>query len=174
MVLEVVIRTAGPQDAAYLAELGSRTFETAFAAINNPVDIAAYIARAFSVETLLQELEDPMSVFLLAVADYTNIAYAKIRKGNPPECVDGPKPVELERIYVDASMQSGGVGATLMQAVFSRAKDEGYGTVWLGAWEKNPDALRFYERQGFSRVGTKYFMVGGDRQNDIVMRRILD
>lgn len=174
MVLEVVIRTAGPQDAAYLAELGARTFEKAFAAVNNPVDFAAYIAKAFSDETVLQELQDPMSVFLLAVAHDTNIGYAKIRKGKPPECVDGPKPVELERIYVDASKQSGGVGANLMQAVLARAKNEGYGTVWLGAWEKNPDAIRFYERQGFSAVGTKFFMVGGDRQNDIVMRRLLD
>ncbi len=171
---DVVIRTAGPPDAAYLAELGARTFATAFAAINDPVDFAAYVAEAFSDETISQELEDPMCEFLLAVVDDTNIGYAKIRKGKPPECVDGPKPIELERIYVDASKQGGGVGATLMQAVFSRAKDEGYGTVWLGAWEKNPDALRFYEKQGFCPVGSKYFMVGGDRQNDIVMRRILD
>ncbi len=174
MDLRVVIRTAEPTDAPYLAELGARTFHTAFAADNNPADIDAYVAEAFSDDTILQEFKDPQSVFLLAVAGDTNVGYAKIRKGKAPDCVDGPKPIELERIYVDASKQSGGVGATLMQAVFDYAKDEGYGTVWLGAWEKNPDACRFYERQGFSRVGTKYFMLGSDRQNDVVMRRILD
>ena len=174
MDLRVVIRTAEPTDDPYLAELGARTFHTAFAADNNPADIDAYVAEAFSDDTILQEFKDPQSVFLLAVAGDTNVGYAKIRKGKAPDCVDGPKPIELERIYVDASKQSGGVGATLMQAVFDYAKDEGYGTVWLGAWEKNPDACRFYERQGFSRVGTKYFMLGSDRQNDVVMRRILD
>ena len=137
MSFEVVIRTAGPPDAAYLAELGTRTFEKTFAAINNPVDFAAYIVKAFSDATILQELQDPKSVFLLAVADDTNIGYAKIRKGKPPDCVDGPKPVELQRIYVDASKQSGGVGATLMQAVFARAINEGYGTIWLGLGEKS-------------------------------------
>ena len=174
MGFSVVIRTAEPADAQYLAELGARTFHAAFAATNNPADIDAYVSEAFSDDTILQELNDPHSVFLLAVANDTNIGYAKICKGAPPDCVDGPKPIELKRIYVDASKQSGGIGTTLMQAVFDYARDEGYGTVWLGAWEKNPDACRFYERQGFSPVGTKYFMVGNNRQNDIVMRRLLD
>ena len=99
----IVIRAAEPADAPYLAELGARTFHTAFAADNNPADIDAYVAEAFSDDTILQELKDPQSQFLLAVADDTNIGYAKIRKGKPPDCVDGPKPIELERIYVDAS-----------------------------------------------------------------------
>jgi len=170
----IIIRTAEPADASYLAELGARTFHTAFVADNKPADIDAYIAEAFNHDTILQELEDPQSHFLLAVTNGANIGYAKIRKGKPPDCVDGPKPIELERIYVAASRQSGGVGAALMQAVFDYAKDEGYGTVWLGAWEKNPNARRFYERQGFCPVGSKYFMVGNDKQNDVVMRRILD
>lgn len=169
----IVIRAAEPADASYLAELAARTFITTFAADNNPADIDAYVAKAFSKDTMLQELEDSQSIFLLAVADGTNIGYAKIRKGEPPDCVDGPKPIELERLYVDASKQSGGVGAALMQAVFEYARGEGYETVWLGAWEKNPDARRFYERQGFAAVGSKYFMVGNDRQNDVVMCRIL-
>ncbi len=170
----IVIRTAEPADAPYLAELGARTFHTAFAANNRPEDIDAYLAEAFSHDTILQELKDPQSLFLLAVEDETNIGYAKIRKGEPPDCVDGPNPIELERIYVDSNRQGGGVGATLMRAVFEYVRDEGYGTVWLGAWEKNPDAHRFYERQGFSPVGTKYFTVGNDRQYDVVMCRILD
>lgn len=170
---DIVIRTAEPADAPYLAELGARMFLTAFAANNNPADIDAYVAKAFSKDTILQELEDPQSKFLLAVSNGNNIGYAKIRKGQPPDCVDGPRPIELERLYVDASKQSGGVGATLMQAVFEYASGEGYGTVWLGAWEKNPNARRFYERQGFAAVGSKYFIVGNDRQNDVIMRRIL-
>ncbi len=50
MSSDVVIRTAGPPDVTYLAELSTRTFETAFAAINDPVDFAAYVTKAFSGE----------------------------------------------------------------------------------------------------------------------------
>ena len=171
---EIVVRIAESADAAYLSELGARTFLTAFVSENDPAEIAAYVARAFSHDTILQELEDPCSLFLLAVVDGENVGYAKIRKGEPPDCVDGPKPIELERIYVDATRQSGGVGAVLLQAVFEHAKGEGYGTVWLGAWEKNPRARSFYEKHGFSAVGNKHFMLGNDRQNDDVMCRTLN
>lgn len=171
---EIVVRIAESADAAYLSELGARTFLTAFVSENDPAEIAAYVAKAFSHDTILWELEDPCSLFLLAVVDGENVGYAKIRKGEPPDCVDGPKPIELERIYVDATRQSGGVGAVLLQAVFEHAKGEGYGTVWLGAWEKNPRARSFYEKHGFSAVGNKYFMLGNDRQNDDVMCRTLN
>ena len=171
---DTIIRAAAPTDAPNLAELAARTFHTAFAAKNNPEDIATYVAEAFGVDKILQELNDPCCRFLLAIADGVMVGYAKIYKGEPPTCVDGPKPIELARIYVDAKHQSGGIGATLMQAVLDYAKKKDYRTVWLGAWEKNPDARRFYERQGFSAVGSKYFMVGNDRQNDVVMSRQLD
>lgn len=170
----VIIRTANSADAPYLAEFGTRTFLAAFAENNNPADIDAHVAKAFHHDRILQELEDTDSRFLLAIADGTIIGYAKTRKGKPPDCVGGSKPIELERIYVDASKQSGGVGALLMQAVVEYAKGKGYDAVWLGAWEKNPDACRFYERHGFVAVGSKYFMVGSDRQNDVIMCRMLD
>jgi GNAT superfamily N-acetyltransferase len=170
----IIVRTANSSDASCLAELGARTFLAAFAKHNNPADIDAYVTEAFNQNTILQELEDPGCRFWLAVADDTYIGYAKIRKSEPLECVGGSKPIELERIYVDASRQSTGVGALLMQEVFDYARHEGYKSVWLGAWEKNPNARRFYERHGFVPVGSKYFMVGNDRQNDVVMCRILD
>jgi ribosomal protein S18 acetylase RimI-like enzyme len=170
----VVIRTAETADGPCIAELAARTFIKAFALHNDPADIDAYVSNAFSRDTILHEIEDANCLFFLAVEDGINIGYAKTRKGEPPECVGGPKPIELERIYVDASRQSTGVGALLMQEVFDYARHEGYETVWLGAWEKNPNARRFYERHGFVPVGSKYFMVGNDRQNDVVMRRILD
>ncbi len=44
----------------------------------------------------------------------------------------------------------------------------------MGVWERNTAAIGFYERLGFKPVGTKYFTVGNDRQDDVVMQLILD
>jgi len=171
---DTTVRTAEPADAADIAALGARTFLSAFEADNKPEDIDAYVAEAFSRDTIERELDAPHSVFFLAAQDSTNIGYAKLRNSKAPNCVAGPKPIELERIYIDESHQGSGVGATLMQAAVDYARNEGYGTVWLGVWEKNAGARKFYQRQGFVLTGKKYFMVGNDKQNDVVMSRLLD
>jgi len=171
---DISVRTADPTDAAAIAALGARTFRSTYAASNTPENIDAYIADSFNIETIRTEIEDPQSAFLLVVRNGLYIGFAKIRKGDAPACVVGPEPIELERIYVDMSHQGSGVGAKLMQAVIDYARAEGGGCVWLGVWERNTAARAFYERQGFSLVGSKYFTVGNDQQNDVVMSRILD
>jgi ribosomal protein S18 acetylase RimI-like enzyme len=171
---DIAVRTAGPADASDIAELGAKTFFATYASHNTPEDIDAYIAVAFSTERILGELEDPDSAFLLVVRDDTNIGFAKLQSSQAPDCVSGSNPIELERIYVDANNQGGGVGSLLMEAVLDYARSEGRGSIWLGVWEKNTAACEFYERQGFSPVGSKNFTVGSDRQNDVVMIRLLD
>jgi ribosomal protein S18 acetylase RimI-like enzyme len=171
---EIAVREAAPADAEEIAALGARTFYSTYASNNTPENIDAYISDSFNTETIVSELEDPRSVFLLVVRDNLNIGFAKVIKSETPDCVDGPDPIELERIYVDASHQGGGIGAKLMQAVMDYARGEGCGCVWLGVWEKNTAARGFYERQGFTLVGTKTFTVGEDEQNDVVMSRTLD
>ena len=40
-------------------------------------------------------------------------------------------------------------------------------------WEKNPRAIRFYEKNGFTTFGSHVFQLGDDAQTDILMRRSL-
>lgn len=171
---DLAIRIAAAADAADIAELGARTFVNAFAPANRPEDIASYVAEAFSRDTIERELQDPGSVFLLLVRARANIGYAKLRKAAAPACVIGPDPVELERIYIDAGHQRGGLGGVLVNAAIGHARKRGHRTIWLGVWERNEGARRFYESHRFSLVGTKHFVLGSDRQTDVVMSRSLD
>ena len=53
----------------------------------------------------------------------------------------------------------------------ARQKQKEY--IWLGVWEKNERALRFYEQNGFYGIGTHCFILGKDRQIDHIMRKDL-
>lgn len=171
-----VLRRATPADAALLAELGARTFRDAFAADNRPEDMALYLRQAFSTDQIEAELREPGSVFLLAGTGNgaPPLGYARLVAGPAPPCVHGPRPVELSRIYVEQSVVGGGYGAALMRASLEEASRGGFATIWLGVWERNLRAVRFYERWGFVTVGEHEFVLGTDVQSDLVMERSLE
>ncbi|NLV29020.1 MAG: GNAT family N-acetyltransferase, partial [Erysipelotrichaceae bacterium] len=47
---------------------------------------------------------------------------------------------------------------------------EQLGYLWLGVWEHNAAAIRFYEKQGFKMCRTHQFTLGADVQTDYIMK----
>jgi ribosomal protein S18 acetylase RimI-like enzyme len=61
-----------------------------------------------------------------------------------------------------------------MTASLEVAAAGGAASVWLGVNAENARAIRFYEKQGFARVGTKRFRLGGRLEHDLVLERAFD
>ena len=168
---DVTIRAASPDDAAALARFAARVFDEAFAPDNDAGDMAAYLAEAFRPDVQRAEILAPGSITLLADAGGTIAGYLYIARSLTPPCVTGPAAAELKRLYVDRSQQSRGVGKRLMDAGLAHASASGVRTLWLGVWEHNVRAQRFYAREGFVRAGEHAFVLGSDRQTDWIMQR---
>lgn len=167
----LTIRRGKVDDAALLADLGTRTFSDTFAADNTPEDMTAYLASAFSPEQQADELADPTSLFLIAESDGKPVGYAMLRSGNVLDEVTGEKPIELVRLYVSRESLGSGVGAALMQSCINEASQQGHETLWLGVWEHNHRAQEFYRRWNFEEIGTHVFQLGDDPQTDLLMQR---
>lgn len=170
---DLTIRRASADDGAWLADFGAQTFSETFAAENRPEDLAAYLAASFNAARLAAELADPASTFLIAELRGRPAGYARLLAGEPAECVEGGKPVELVRLYVAREWLGAGVGKALMQACIEEARRAGHQTIWLGVWERNERALAFYRKWSFRAVGDHVFQLGSDPQRDIVMERAL-
>jgi ribosomal protein S18 acetylase RimI-like enzyme len=164
----VIVRRAVASDAAALAELGARTFVDAFAAQNRPEDLEAYLARTYGEILQRREIEDPEIVTLLVHDGELLIGFAQLR-GSPSEHGD----VELARFYVHREHHGCGVAQMLMSAAVDATRELGGETLWLGVWEHNPRAIRFYEKCGFRDVGSHPFLVGSDLQTDRVMTFVI-
>ena len=164
---------AAAQHSAVVAALSQQTFVDAFVKDNNPADLNAYVSQAFSEATIQQELSDPSSAFYLAYLQEELIGYLKLRRGSAPDALRDCKALELQRIYVRQRAVGRGIGAQLMQTAVDYALKAEYHVLWLGVWERNPSAIAFYRKWGFTKFGTHTFMIGKDAQTDWLMQKSL-
>jgi ribosomal protein S18 acetylase RimI-like enzyme len=167
----LTVRRAVIADASTLAELGASTFTETFAEANTPEDFATYMAASFSEALQRMELEDANNTVFLAEREGEAIGYIRVREGRTPSCIAAEDALEIARLYARKSTLGTGVGATLMQHALAEAAGRGKDAVWLGVWEHNARAIRFYEQWDFHPAGTQPFLLGTDLQTDLVMVR---
>lgn len=167
------IRHGGIADASVLTELAYKTFWDAFAhhPKNAPADLNHYMRQAFNLEQITTELADENSIFLIADIDGRAAGYAKLILGSTEEGITAERPIELSRLYSHQEYLGKGVGQNLMDACFDRARVDDHDVMWLGVWEYNPRAQRFYEKNGFRIVGRHTFQLGTDPQTDLLMQK---
>lgn len=172
---EIIIRQAVVEDSKMLTDLAYSTFWDAFHdhPKNAPDDLAAYMQEAFSEEQMQRELSDANSIFLIAEIEGELAGYARLITGSTEHGISAKDPLELNRLYSHQRFLGKGVGQSLMDACFERAKELGHDVMWLGVWEYNPRARRFYEKNGFYEVGKHTFQLGSDPQTDLLVQRSL-
>lgn len=156
---------------AELQAIGRITFQETFAGANSPEDMAKYVEEQFSTQRVLAELVDPHSQFFLAEREGRTIGYLKLNSGAAQTEPMGEDAVEIERIYVLREFHGHGVGQRLCNKALEVAHTLGAETIWLGVWERNPQAIAFYRRNGFAEFGEHVFKLGDDEQRDVLMRR---
>jgi ribosomal protein S18 acetylase RimI-like enzyme len=156
-----------------LMSLGKKTFLDTFAYsdLNDPADVASYSVTAFTRDKMLAELNNPNSAFYFALYDAEPIGYIKINYAGAQTELNDATTLELERIYVLADHQSKRIGKELLNFAIQLAEKDKLQYLWLGVWEHNQKAINFYERNGFVTFGSHNFMLGNDKQTDLLMRR---
>jgi ribosomal protein S18 acetylase RimI-like enzyme len=153
-----------------LVWLSKETFFTAFYHLNRPADMEAYAAQSFTRLKLQTELTTNGSSFYFAKVDGKTAGFMKLNTGNAQNEFCDQNSIELERLYISAAYQGKRLGEQLMQFALDIAKQSGHQFIWLGVWEHNIRAIRFYERMGFIQCGSHDFMLGSDRQTDLLMK----
>lgn len=168
--MNVIIRPASHLDLAALQAIGRKTFAETFADSNSEENLAAYLASGFSEDKLKAELQNDNSQFYFALQKEEVIGYLKVNWGDAQSEKQNPHALEIERIYVLQQYHGTQVGALLYQQALSIAQTRKAPYIWLGVWEENPRAIRFYQKQGFVEFGEHIFQLGDDAQRDVLMR----
>ncbi|MDH7446520.1 GNAT family N-acetyltransferase [Aquimarina sp. 2201CG14-23] len=168
---ELKIVKVRPEDNHTLLEIGRQTFYDAFGSPHNTEEnIHYYLSQKFTLEKITNEILNPESQFFFALYKDKIVGYLKLNSGSAQtEFIKGNS-IEIERIYVINIYQGKGIGKYLLDNVIRIAKEKTVAFIWLGVWEKNKSAINFYQQNGFKIFDKHRFMLGSDKQTDIMMR----
>jgi ribosomal protein S18 acetylase RimI-like enzyme len=167
------IRRCRAADAEMLAKLGARLFAESYGPTHPEPELSRYLARAFPASGIREAIESADVTYLVAEdSSERPIGYAFVRTSpEPPSGVEGDRPVEIGRFYIDPAYQGRGVGAALMEDCFDDAGTRGADVIWLQVWKEAPWAIGFYARMGFTVVGSTLFHFGEQIGHDHIMAR---
>lgn len=157
-------------DLAVLQKIGIETFYESFSSVNTEENMSQYLAEAYSLEKLTDELNNPNSSFYFAVINDKIIGYLKINFGDSQTELKQDNALEIERIYVLKEFHGKKIGQLLFEKAMELAIQKKADYVWLGVWEENPRAISFYKKNGFIEFDKHIFKLGDDEQTDIMMK----
>ena len=167
---EIKLRKCVNSDLDALIEIARNTFIETFAHLNDPIHFDPYVEKAFSETQVRKELENPASHYYFVYYNDHLAGYLKLNLAPAQSDINDPNSLEVERIYVSAAFHGKGLGKALFKLAHDMAHERQLKFIWLGVWEHNAKALRFYESYGFYRFAQHPFKLGDDLQTDWLMR----
>ena len=156
-----------------LQKVSKETFLESFAEFNTEENLKDYFEKAFSITSLMNQINNPNTRFYFIHQDQELCAYFKINIGESQTEIKSEDGLELERIYIYQKYQSQGLGKTILNEVKIKALLEDKKYIWLGVWEHNLRAIKFYENFGFQKFDSHIYVMGDDPQTDLMMRLII-
>lgn len=170
----VVYRDAAQEDAEALAALGRKTFVDTFGHLYPPEDLAAFCDEIYATPAQAALIAHPKTQIRIASQGAELVGYCQIGEFKLPFDGGSRRAMEIHRLYVVERVKGAGVAAVLIDWALDRMRAHGAQDAFLGVYQDNPRAQRFYMRHGFEIVGTYKFPVGGTIDDEFIMRRALD
>lgn len=167
----VKIRVARSEDLVPLVEMAKTAFLQAFTANNKLENVISYLDEAFTQDQFSKELSEPASTFYIAEINKEIIGYTKVNLVPAQTDIHDPESVEIARLYVLEEYLGIGLGQELLDLAISFSRKHRKKYIWLGVWEHNPRAIRFYQKNGFEKFSTHPFPFGDEVQTDWLMRK---
>ena len=164
------IRAIGIEDVLALQNIARETFSEMFADYNSADNLKKYLDEKFTVAKLSEELNHPHSKFYFAQIGEEVVGYLKTNTGEAQTELMNLNAFEIQRIYVLQAYHGKKVGQLLIEKALEEARKTTCAYVWLGVWEENHRAIRFYSKNGFIKFDTHIFKMGDEEQMDWLMK----
>lgn len=171
--MTVEIRACSREDLQTLQEISIETFNDTFKDQNSPDNMRAYLERAFNAKQLEAELSNSCSDIFFVYYNDELAGYLKLNRDEAQSEKMSEASLEIERIYIKKKFQKHGLGKYLLNLAIETALEHNKKNIWLGVWERNDNAIAFYNRMGFVKTGSHSFYMGDEEQVDFILVKTL-
>lgn len=169
--MTIRIDKVNKEDLEVLQEISIETFTDTFKEHNTEENLNCYLERAYNKEQLEKELLNNSSQFFFIYFEENLAGYIKINMNDAQTEDLGNEALEIERIYIKSNFKRKGLGKYLINKAYEVAIENNKTVIWLGVWEKNKNAIAFYNKMGFVNTGAHSFFMGDDEQTDFIMSK---
>lgn len=165
--MTVTLRDATPDDTLSLSALACDTFIETFGALYAPDDLQLHLESKCSVAYFRESIAHDTRIVLACDGDAL-VGYIKWGGVELPTTYAGGAR-EIHRLYVRATHQAQGIGAQLFEYALHACASAP--EIYLGVWEHNTKAQRFYARYGFTHAAEHTYYVGTQADRDLIWRK---
>lgn len=171
----ITLRRLKAEDVPALSVISKKTFYDTFTGTCTEEDMQGFLVQYYDEDVLAKDLESGIE-FYFAEADGVPAGYLSFKDETPgfPE-IKGSSALELKRFYVLEDHHGKGLAHTMMNFVVDHAAAQGYDDIFLGVWEFNYRAQKFYAKHGFKLTEHRHaFPIGDTDQTDVYMVKYLE
>jgi ribosomal protein S18 acetylase RimI-like enzyme len=166
----IEIKKANLEDLISIQNISKQSFTETFAEINTPENMEKYLLENFNTAQITLEINNPESIFYLAFWENEPIGFLKVNLGKAQTESLYKNTLEIQRIYVLKAFHGKKIGQLLLDQAIEIAKQHSVDYIWLGVWEENGKAIHFYNKNGFVTFDKHVFVLGDDKQTDLIMK----
>jgi GNAT superfamily N-acetyltransferase len=150
------VRKAHQNDASLLSEMGYSSYTYHFASLwHEHNELQTFLHQEYSLSAVQQSLQSNASCWFI-VEDTKPIGFAKV-SWRCPVGKEGPTGALLHKLYLLPGETGKGYGEKLFTEIVRIAQKHGESFLWLEVIDANPNAYRFYIRQGLMHIKDEIF-----------------
>jgi diamine N-acetyltransferase len=161
----VQIRKATADDFDLLVSMGRTTFMEAHILSGTQQDLGTYLNSVYNTDSFKKELENTNNIFHLIYYDNKPAGFSKIILNFPNAAIIEQAITKLDRIYILKEFHDKKLGVELFDFNLKLSQQNQQKGMWLYVWIENQRAINFYNKVGFTVIGSYNFKLSETRSN---------
>jgi diamine N-acetyltransferase len=154
-----------------LTLLAQKIFADTFLPTNTPENVYDYVKNFLNVDCFRNDFKNKKVTTYGVFNDDKMIGYVQLVLHD--EVRYGGARLELKRFYLEQAFHGKGYAQAMMEVCFGWARTVNEEKIWLGVWEHNHRARKFYEKCGFVKTAEHIFVMGQAHQTDHIFIKSL-